>query len=67
MKSPKNHRMVILTKEEVEELKKFTDDNLERGTVKVVQTHTSGIGVATQVMVTDLPETLTDITDFNYW
>lgn len=67
MKSPKNHRMVILTKEEVEELKRFTDDNLERGTVKVVQTQTSGIGVTTQVMVTNLPETLTDITDFNYW
>ena len=67
MKSPKNHRMVILTKEEIEELKRFTEDNLERGTVKVIQTYTSGIGVTTQVMVTDLPETLTDITDFNYW
>ena len=56
-------RRVTLTKEEVDSLKGFCDENLYRGLVIVDQFESSGIGPVTKVMVKDLPETLTDITD----
>ena len=63
----KTIRRVTLTKEEVNSLKEFCDDNLERGQVIIDQLELSGIGLATKVMVKDLPETLTDITDISSW
>ena len=60
-------RRVTLTKEEVDSLKGFCDDNLERGHVIIEQSELSGIGPITRVMVKDLPETLTDITDIDSW
>ena len=58
---------VTLTKQEVEYLKEFCDENLERGTVIIDQVYGSGIGPVTKVMVKDLPETMTDITDIDSW
>ena len=58
---------VVLTKEEVESLKKFCDDNLSRGNIIIIQSSDSGIGLTTKVMVQDLPETLADITDIQAW
>ena len=63
----KTTRRVTLTKEEVNSLKEFCDDNLERGQVIIDQLELSGIGLTTKVMVKDLPETLTDITDVSAW
>ena len=60
-------RRVFLTKEEVDSLKEFCDENLCVGTVVIDQLELSGIGLTTKVMVKDLPETLTDITDVNSW
>jgi hypothetical protein len=60
-------RRITLTKEEVNSLKIFCDENLERGQVIIDQLELSGIGPTTKVMVKDLPETLTDITDINSW
>ena len=60
-------RRVILTKEEVDSLKEFCDENLCVGTVVIDQLELSGIGLTTKVMVKDLPETLTDITDVSSW
>lgn len=60
-------RRITLTKEEVDSLKTFCDENLERGLVVIDQLELSGIGPTTKVMVKDLPETLTDITDINSW
>ena len=58
---------VTLTKDEVDSLKQFCDENLAVGTVIIDQINTSGIGFTTRVMVKDLPETLTDITDLDSW
>ena len=58
---------VILTKQEVESLKEFCDDNLERGTVVINQVYTPNNKPMTNVCVSDLPETLTDITDADYY
>ena len=58
---------IVLTKEEVNDLKRYCDDNLATGTVEVYQLSTSGIGRVTKVMVTNLPETIEDITDINSW
>lgn len=58
---------VLLTKEEVESLKQFCDKNLCVGTVVIEQSRDSGIGLTTKVMVKDLPETMTDITDIDSW
>ena len=58
---------VTLTKQEVEYLKEFCDENLERGNVIIDQVYGSGIGLTTKVMVKDLPETMTDITDIDSW
>lgn len=63
----KTTRRITLTKEEVNSLKEFCDDNLERGQVIIDQLELSGIGLTTKVMVKDLPETLTDITDVSSW
>jgi len=63
----KTTRRVTLTKEEVNSLKEFCDDNLERGQAIIDQLELSGIGLTTKVMVKDLPETLTDITDVSAW
>lgn len=63
----KTTRRVILTKEEVNSLKEFCNNNLERGQVIIDQLELSGIGLTTKVMVKDLPETLTDITDVSSW
>ena len=63
----KTIRRVTLTKEEVNSLKEFCDDNLERGQVIIDQLELSGIGLTTKVIVKDLPETLTDITDISSW
>ena len=52
---------VILTKEEVDNLKEFCNENLCVGEVIVSQE-----GLVTKVQVKDLPETLTDITDRQY-
>jgi hypothetical protein len=52
---------ILLTKEEVENLKDFCDDNLAAGYVKV---YTEGRYI--KAVVKDLPETLTDITDREY-
>ena len=60
-------RRIALTKEEVDSLKTFCDENLERGQVIIDQLELSGIGPTTKVMVKDLPETLTDITDVSSW
>ena len=60
-------RIVTLTKDEVESLKEFCDDNLEIGSVEIIQNSNSGIGLVTKVQVKNLPETLTDITDINSW
>ena len=58
---------VSLTKNEVESLKQFCDENLAIGTVIITQSSESGIGFTTKVMVKDLPETMTDITDIDSW
>lgn len=58
---------IILTKQEVDDLKQFCDENLAVGVVELFQDHKSGIGTATRVQVKDLPETLTDITDIDSW
>lgn len=58
---------VTLTKDEVESLKEFCDENLAVGVVEIYQEPSSGIGMTTRVMVKDLPETLTDITDIDNW
>ena len=57
----KEIRRVSLTKEEVNSLKQFCDENLCVGEVIVSQE-----GLITRVQVKDLPETLTDITDRQY-
>ena len=57
---------IKLTKQEVEDLKKFCDSNLERGIVVIDQILISNKPI-TRVGVSELPETLTDITDINYW
>lgn len=59
--------VIQLSKEEVNSLKQFCDDNLARGIVLITQSSKSGIGLTTKVMVKDLPETLTDITDIDNW
>ena len=57
---------VQLTKEEVDSLKEFCDYNLAVGSVLITQSE-SKKGLITKVMVKDLPETETDITDINSW
>lgn len=57
---------IKLTKEEVDNLKRFCDDNLATGCV-VINQQPSGVGNVTNVMVENLPETLTDITDISNW
>lgn len=59
--------VIQLSKKEVNSLKEFCDDNLAIGTVLITQSSESGIGLTTKVMVKDLPETLTDITDIDSW
>ena len=59
--------VVSLTKEEVNSLKEFCDENLAIGSVIITQSSESGIGLTTKVMVVDLPETMTDITDLSSW
>jgi hypothetical protein len=59
--------VIQLSKKEVDSLKEFCDDNLAIGTVLITQSSESGIGLTTKVMVKDLPETLTDITDIDSW
>ena len=53
--------IVSLTKEEVNSLKEFCDENLCVGEVIVSQE-----GLVTRVQVKDLPETLTNISDRQY-
>ena len=59
--------VIQLSKEEVNSLKQFCDYNLAQGTVLITQSSESGIGLTTKVMVKDLPETMTDITDIDNW
>lgn len=59
--------VICLTKEEVISLKEFCDENLVIGSVLITQSSESGIGLTTKVMVKDLPETETDITDIDSW
>ena len=59
--------VISLTKEEVNSLKEFCDENLAVGSVIITQSSESGIGLTTKVMVVDLPETMTDITDIASW
>lgn len=58
---------ILLTKEEVDSLKQFCDENLAVGTVEITQDISSGIGYTTWVQVRDLPETKTGITDITSW
>ena len=58
---------IKLTKQEVEDLKEFCDDNLERGIVVIDQIYTSNNKPITKVGISELPETLTDITDMDYY
>ena len=67
MKTSKIPVVVSLTKEEVDSLKEFCDENLMVGSVLITQSSESGIGLTTKVMVKDLPETMTDITDIDSW
>lgn len=67
MKISKIPVVIQLSKEEVNSLKQFCDDNLAQGTVLITQSSESGIGLTTKVMVKDLPETMTDITDIDSW
>jgi hypothetical protein len=60
-------KIMFMTKAEVDSLKEFCDENLAVGQVEITQSHSSGIGTTTKVMVKDLPETLTDITDIDSW
>ena len=57
---------IALSKEEVDNLKQYCDDNLATGSVVITQFHSSGMGSTTKVQVKDLPETLQDITDSSY-
>ena len=59
--------VIQLSKEEVNSLKQFCDDNLAQGAVLITQSSESGIGLTTKVMIKDLPETKTDITDIYSW
>ena len=59
--------VVYLTKDEIDSLKEFSDTNLAVGTVKLTQEGGNGIGFVTRVQVSNLPETLTDITDISSW
>ena len=59
--------VVSLTKEVVNSLKEFCDKNLAVGSVLITQSSESGIGLSTKVMVKDLPETMTDITNIDSW
>jgi hypothetical protein len=63
----KTTRRVTLTKEEVNSLKEFCDDNLERGSIEIIQSAGSGIGLNTHVRVRELPDTEIDITDYEAW
>lgn len=67
MKISKIPVVIQLSKEEVNSLKQFCDDNLAQGEVLITQSSESGIGLTTKVMVKDLPETMTDITDIDSW
>ena len=67
MKTSKIPVVVSLTKEEVDSLKEFCDENLIVGSVLITQSSESGIGLTTKVMVKGLPETMTDITDTDSW
>ena len=58
---------IYLTDNEVEALNDFCIYNLASGCVEITQENTSGRGPTTKVMVKDLPETLTDITDIDSW
>ena len=60
-------KKIRMTKEEVDSLKEYCDQNLAVGIVEVEQSHTSGIGWNIYVQVENLPETRTDITDYNSW
>jgi len=67
MKASNTPVVISLTKDEVEALADFCNDNLLVGSVLITQSSESGIGLTTKVMVKDLPETMTDITDFKSW
>ena len=56
-------KKILLTKDEVESLKNYCDNNLAVGSVIITQLSKSGIGLTTKVMVNGLPETMVDITD----
>ena len=59
---------IYLTDNEVEALNDFCVFNLRKEeVVEITQENISGRGPATKVMVKDLPETLTDITDIDSW
>ena len=58
---PRRRKIITFTKEEVDNLKEFCDDNLAVGFVEV---YLEGSNYKAQVK--DLPETLTDITDRQY-
>ena len=67
MKTSNTSVVIQLSKEEINALKQFCDDNLAQGTVLITQSSESGIGLTTKVMVKDLPETITNITDIDSW
>ena len=67
MKTSNIPLVIQLSKKEVNTLKDFCANNLSEGTVLIIQSSESGIGLTTKVMVKDLPETMTDITDIDSW
>ena len=58
---------IYLTDAEVEALNDFCIYNLASGQVEVTQENITGTRLTTKVMVKDLPETITDITDIDSW
>ena len=67
MKTSNTTVVIRLSKDEVDALKNFCDSNLAVGTILITQSAESGIGLTTKVMVKNLPETMTDITDISQW
>ena len=66
-KIPRVPVVVYLTKDEVDSLKGYCDDNLAVGAVKITQEGGGGIGFITKVQIPNLPDTLEDITDIDSW
>lgn len=62
---PKIPVVVSLTKQEVDDLKNYCDEHLAVGIVEITQTYSSDTKYTVHAQVKDLPETRTDITDYD--